>query len=344
MELIECKIVIHNPNSVHLNQIIAGFIELENQNYIKISKKVVNDSVYDYLEVIINNEIRVIYDTMDSGKVYVPDLEWDKVDYYFKRSYKRELAEKISQKIYPLGLNYDVHSKYSNFQTIKYNIKDFLKRILFLGKNKFYIEDFEIKRKEPNNKICFLTRFWDPNGKEVEDESVREERKKINDFRAECIRSCKKRYGDKFIGGVPYSDFANKYFNDCIVDNSKITERSKYLDLIKNYDICIATTGLHKSIGWKFAEYIAMGKVIVSEPLEYEVPGILVKGKNYLEFRTVDELINNIDALIENKEKRMKIQNNNLDYYNKYLRADKLVLNTINIIIEQRIDNYEKNS
>lgn len=335
MKKIDCKIIIHKLNSLHLNQIIAGFIELEKENIIKIDKVVLNDSDYDYLEVIINNNVMALYDTMDSGQIFVPNLNWNKIDYYFKRSYNYEIVKDVSDKIYPLGLNYDVHSRKKNFQGINYNLRDLIKRIIGQGKNKFYLDEFEYRNNSPNEKICFLTRFWDPDDMEVEDKKAKEERKKINDFRASCIRACKDKYGNQFIGGVPFSEFANKYYKDCIINDNKITKRSNYLMTIKDYDICIATTGLHNSIGWKFAEYIAMGKVIISEPLNYIVPGDLKEGDNYITFESVEELIECIDSVRLNSVKRKNIQKNNIEYYNNYLRADRLIWNTINIMINE---------
>ena len=61
-----------------------------------------------------------------------------------------------------------------------------------------------------------------------------------------------------------------------------------FLNIVKSSDICIATTGLHKSIGWKFGEYIAASRAIITEPLYYEIPGELKRGSNYLEFRNVE--------------------------------------------------------
>lgn len=46
--------------------------------------------------------------------------------------------------------------------------------------------------------------------------------------------------------------------------------------MVKESDICITTTGLHRSIGWKFAEYIAASKAIVTEKLNYS-PGTELK-------------------------------------------------------------------
>lgn len=334
MKKIKCEILIHNNKSLHLNQIIAGFIELEKQNQIILSKKILNDSNLSFIEVIINNKITAIYETQDSGSIFACDFDNKNIDFYFKRSFNSEMRKSISNKIYPLGLNYDVNSKYGNYHDLKYKTRNFIKKILKKGKNEFYIEDFECnQKKDINNKICFLTRFWNPYDDEVEDKNVRNERIQINNFRAECINKCRSIYKDDFLGGAYKDQYAINNYKNCIVNDSKITQRDKYLEILKDYDICIATKGLHNSIGWKFAEYVALGKVIITEPLDYEIPGNFKKNENYLEFENINELIEKIELVRNDKSLARKIISNNINYYNNFLRPDKLILNTLNLIL-----------
>jgi hypothetical protein len=95
----------------------------------------------------------------------------------------------------------------------------------------------------------------------------------MNDLRAGCIRALRRRFGRQFLGGFQRSDYACKHYPDCVVDASVSTLRRDYLKCLKSYCIGIATTGLYDSIGWKFAEYAALSKAIVSEPLRFELPG-----------------------------------------------------------------------
>ena len=64
MQKIDCKLILHSKAG-HLNQIYTGFSELEKQGYIKLSTEKVFDTNKQILEVIINKNIKVIYDTMD---------------------------------------------------------------------------------------------------------------------------------------------------------------------------------------------------------------------------------------------------------------------------------------
>ena len=88
------------------------------------------------------------------------------------------------------------------------------------------------------------------------------------------------------------------------------------------------------SQGWKFGEYVASSRAIVTEPLKYQIPGIFKQEDNYLEFENTSELVNNIRELLNDNEKTMSIMKNNFHYYNNYVQPDKLILNTLLKIYE----------
>ena len=334
MQKVHCKLILHSKAG-HLNQIYTGFSQLEKQGYLTLTKENNFDTNKQILEVIINNNIKIIYDTMDEEEFYAVDvMKIKNIDYYFKRSFKKEVANKYEFKSFPLGLNYNVYSEYRNILGLQDRIKNKIKKFIRKDKYNFYSRDFEKAPIPSNNpKICFLTRVWDINGKEIENENVRKERDEINKFRVECIRACKKAFGDNFIGGIEDSEFAREYYSDVIIKDKFITKRDNFLDLIKECDICIATTGLHKSIGWKFGEYIAASRAIVTEPLCYELPGNIEKDRNYIEFNNVNQLINILKELMTNKEKRKSLMENNYDYYNCFVKPDKLIKNSLEKII-----------
>jgi hypothetical protein len=93
--------------------------------------------------------------------------------------------------------------------------------------------------------------------------------------------------------------------------------------------ICVATTGLHGSIGGKFAEYVCLSKAILSEKLQYAVPGDLREGRNYLEFTTADECVEQAWRLFSDRALRNRLMCNNARYYNAWLRPDMLILNSL---------------
>ena len=151
-------------------------------------------------------------------------------------------------------------------------------------------------------------------------------------MRAACIRALKEQFGDQFVGGLYPSREAKQDFPDLVLTNEEIY-KYRYLQTVKNSQICIATRGLNGSIGWKLTEYVAAAKAIVSESLLYQVPGEFLPGKNYLEFSSPEECVRNVQRLMDEPELRYSLMKNNFDYYHAYVRPDVLVWNTIQLAL-----------
>lgn len=329
-------------NNPHLNQIYDGFYKLNKLGIINLTtKEAKGDTTKPILDVVLDKNFTIKYDTLD-GFNWINDnvsnnllffKENYKCDFYYKRSYNKYILNYSPENchIYPLGLNYNIATQ----GTLSPNLIDMLTFIIknnviythLFRKKSFYSENFEfypILNKD--TKILFLTRLWNP--EDVKIEQLRIERECINNNRINCIKACKKTFGSKFLGGIQRDSFSLIAAKDLISPNT-ITNKEAFLYNIKRHNICIATTGLHDSIGWKFGEYVAASRAIISEPLSYELPGNFEPDKNYLKYTNEDELINHIISLIEDKEKLINIMTNNFHYYNNYLKPEILILNTL---------------
>ncbi len=351
---IKCNIILSSL-SEHLTQILSGFGVLQKNNIIELS--ISKDKKFEIghlskpiLKVIINNSIKVVYDTFDGSSISVDDYNW--CDFYFKRSFDRVLISDSYKlkKIFPLGLNYSVYGpnnfyKYklyysiSSVKSVK-NIKNLIIPLIRTSKNlsrifktsngcytSFYQNFESIPRFEQPPKILFLTRLWDPN--RTKSKKLIEERHFINQMRIDIIRSLKKEFPKIFVGGLAPDEFTNKAAPDCIVTDQKIIQKKEYLASLKTANICISNQGLLGSNGWKLAEYVAGAKSIVSEKLNYEVPGNFLSGKNYLEFSTIDDCIQKVDFLVKDPDLRYKMMVENYNYYHQFLRPDMLIWNTL---------------
>jgi hypothetical protein len=353
---LDCKLIIESKSG-HLQQIYTGFSELLRKRFVNLElikkSNVLTQSAL--LKVIVNSKYRVIYDTSDGFNYLVgqgrnENLSYlskilDEVDFYFKRSYSASIISTLKnrEKVYPLGLSYFVSSE-SNFgETISVNFADrfkmLIKRHASLSKlfrvadARFNIEQFEyFPRIGDNSKILFMAKVWDPKDCECcNPEAII----LMNNIRAECIRLCRKEFGTLFLGGLVIDKYAIKNYSDCLLPDDRISKRHEFLKRVKESDICIATTGLHNSIGWKFGEYVAASKAIVSEKLYYELPGEFVPRRNYLEFTTPEECVQAIYELINDKALRFKLMLNNYRYYHTYVRPDILVMNTLLTVLEK---------
>ena len=103
---------------------------------------------------------------------------------------------------------------------------------------------------------------------------------------------------------------------------------------MRKSSICIASTGLFNSIGWKLAEYVAAGKAIVSENLNYQVIGDFTEGVNYLGYDSIKQCVDAVDKLYTNPELIEKMRKENKKYYYNYQRPDKQMEYVLKLIKE----------
>ncbi len=291
-------------------------------------------------EVTIDNRIVAAYDLLDGYNFSIPDVEkyLAGVDFYFKRSFNAEYHKHFAyaSKIHPLGFNYHVtvpgnpvDAPQSAMEFAARNLNILLRRNLIFDSARF---EAYPKRNNATLVVC-LTRAWDPDELPDLSEELKEERRRINNLRKACILSLRQVFGEKFVGGFNPSVFAVKYFPQYLADHN-LVRRSNFISLVKKASTCVATMGLHESNGWKLAEYIAASKPIASERLRYDVPGNFSKGDHYLEFETVEECVNQVLRLEEDKSFAYRMSVNNYEYYHNYLRADKLVLNSLIVALK----------
>ncbi len=318
----------------HVSQIATGYCMLARKN----PDWAVDTSVKNGLE---GAFVRVHYD----GKIIIYDMldgyqlpeqmqkHLENCDFYFKRSFSPEKNQvlfpaDLRARMYPLGFNY--HVSCPGHPLDKPNWKENIKKILGIENNQwsstyFTADKFETspaKKEIPT--VLFMTRLWDGAGDS-------EECNYINNMRIDIIRSLKEMSGIRFIGGLTDTGPARKLASELLLPH-ELTARKKYLKTLRACDICIGSMGLHESIGWKTGEYVAAEKAIVNERFHYQVPGDFAVGKNYLEFDSAEKCIAAVRELVESPEKCYEMKLANQAYYQRYLRPDALIQNTLDIV------------
>lgn len=327
----------------HLSQALTGFYMLFGRRRCKVEDHS-EDPAYPYHTAILDVEYKnrkIIYDMMD-GYQYPEAIKYylQQCDYYFKRSYSEEKNKSLGlpcvQKMYPYGFNYHVSCR--NHPLDKSYIKESLKAVLRLpndqynNKSTYYnSERFEEQPqyKTEGVKVLFMARLWEPD--DMYSTEVNEERKSINRTRIAILRELKKNRDINFVGGVSDSEYAEENAPDLIMPGN-LTYRKNYIHELHSSDICIGSMGLHESIGWKTGEYIAAAKAIINEKFHYEVPGDFMPGRNYLEYQTVAECLQAVSELAADPDKLYAMKKQNQIYYNKYLKPDMLIKNTLEIV------------
>lgn len=352
---IDCTIHCNN-NASHLIQLYTGFGLLNKSGVCRVSldispKYVTLISGDPVLQVRLragHKSLLLVYDMRDGSAIKAEALAV--ADYYFKRSYSSVIH--TDARIMPFGFNYPAYGdEFKDFSVTRLlhdalhvrNIgqlksclisacrtSTLISRFLNIssGRLNCHFTAFEaLPDLSTANKIILFTRTWDP--ALARNAAYADERSSMNAMRANCIRKLKDAFGDRFLGGIYRDEYALKNFPDCVVKEQSQTNRKIYLANIRQAPICVATTGLDKSNGWRLAEYIAMSRAIVSEKLHYQVPGNFAAGVNYLEFSDPDSCVAAVDQLTRDYEKRVTLMFNNFNYYNAYMRPDILILNSL---------------
>lgn len=336
------KIVFTIPSTVyHISQIATGFHLLKKQGWpVEIIDKT-KDRENPFFDLpVACAEYRgkkIIYDLWDGYQNPVDMrkcLEW--ADVYFKRSFSPEKNARLfpehQEKMFPLGFNY--HVTYASSPVNEPKLKSLLKPFMGKAPEPYFVPkvfEGQPRKTAPKDvKILFQAQLWDHRDPDLSPEMA-EECAYINSTRIAIVRALKETYGGQFFGGLRDSALAREMAPE-LIQPEKYTERRKYLKLVHSCDICIGSMGLHESIGWKTAEYIAAAKAIVNETFHYAVTGDYAEGKHYLSFATAEECIEAVRVLVEDTEKRYAMQQANADYYQEYLKPDVLVKRTLELV------------
>jgi hypothetical protein len=279
-----------------------------------------------------SNGLRYYFDVHDSHEIDADAL--DSCDVYLKRGYVHTAR---NAKVRALGLNYQVCADGFDLFELerRFRLEGWRPAARYFAHRQLTVSDFEAEPTTGEPRVLFLCRTWQPEPGRGRERNA--ERVVINDGRAACIVALRKAFGERCIAGFAPSAYAQLRYPQAVVSDPSITERRRYVRLMRTTPICVATVGLHRSNGWKLGEYIASSRAIVSEELQHDVPG-LVRGRNYLAFKTTSECVDRVGELMESQAKRSAIAEANRDYYLTRLRPDRFIANAISSPQDARVD------
>lgn len=362
---VDCEIEVYSDVD-HLKQVYAGFSLLDRFGMLKLRQVIPKlasrnlsdpDKLTDYkyfnTKVILNGAISIVYDMHDRNWIDQKILAG--VDFYFKRSFDSEYLSGLSEgnKVFPLGLNYPVSTDHVDIFKIRrsslYSGKARIKAIAKgLRLDRFGVGPGEVERVDILNgmpdflvepRVLFMAKVWNPDA--VASENQKNSIKALNEVRAECIRTLRAEFKDRFFGGLARDEYSIQHYEDCLLPDSSHSGKRNYLNILRNFPICVTTTGLNGSNGWKLGEYVAFSKAIISEPLLFSVPGNFTENTNYLKFSTPEDLVEAVTKLFENRLPRYEMMMNNRRYYETYVRPDAMILNTLHTVFQQSDDFFK---
>lgn len=356
-----------SPFDTHISQVLVGYKLLERGERIKLdiisstyNFREIGQYEHNAIVEVEIDGIIIAYDLADGYQSIhrkdVFDKQLERINYYFKRSYDPTFHKgtNSAHKVYPLGLNYYctcIGNPLDKFEWKSYSLKELRRFISYLRGERKWLRQNDYTNFVSNNhfnkyKLLFLTRIWDSSGITPihirrhypylnDDESLaianqwKESLDKATNYRIKLIRALRKEFGDDlFVGGVSQDAFSEQRCPDLLVAPT-LTSKKSFMQLCKSNYICIASQGLHNSIGWKLAEYVANARTIITDPLYYSVTGDFEENTNYLVYNNVEECIQACHALLRDVDRVHKMEQANAEYYKSYLAPDVLIKRTL---------------
>jgi hypothetical protein len=344
---------------MHHQQIFAGLRELDRLSVVSVEYTDLSVPNAPASTLWMQTEFegclkRVCYDMHDSESV-VGLERLQAADVYFKRSLTSRshagLAEPDAEKLRPFGLNvHGVGHRDSGFfqrlwqearirrrRSVPLTRDEWIYRIDALAssyrplgapvwaKNRLIAKTRDLEappQRQLAGTVLFQTRLWP---REVAPRAPNLDG--LNDSRAQLVRALRATFGERFRGGLIPTPLAREKHADCITDLP--TSQAAYLQELKRAQVGVVTRGLHGSVPWKLAECIASSRCVVSESSVVELPEPLQSGINVLWFTDVDECLTSVDHLLSNPTAATEMQRANAIYYERFVRPDRLVLNTL---------------
>lgn len=258
------------------------------------------------------NEARCFFDMRDGVGLATPEA----AVCYFKRSFRQGTCP---TNVYPYGLYYPCRpTAYRHLAIWRHPERAFRYRSR---------PEFEIDPLVPaEHKVLFLTRLWEPTSAHGRDEKTMHE---LNTMRAETIRTLKREFGERFIGGLADTPMARARYSDLISDTAKYT----YMRALRRCVVGVTTTGLHESTGAKVAEYLAGSRCVVTEPILNALPEPLSEGRNILTFQTPDECTEACSRFLEDRNWIEEVRQANYEYYIRNVRPVAVVSRCLRIAL-----------
>jgi glycosyltransferase involved in cell wall biosynthesis len=158
----------------------------------------------------------------------------------------------------------------------------------------------------------------------------------VNLDRANFIRACKMNSNVQFEGGLIDIGYECDYIKD--LDELKIgdvkVKLSEYIQKTQKSNFVFNTPSVGRCHGWKLAEYLCMGKAIISTPLSNNLPFPLVHGKNiHFVEENLESIKTAIDYLLKNPDYVKRLEKGALEYWNNFGAPQKVIQDIISEVL-----------
>lgn len=264
---------------------------------------------------------KIVIDFTDSSIINEAALLW--ADVYGKINYDTNIND--SDKIVAIGPSFGIQI-YNLFDTLTHAILNLIRAYNRIPNKRKFLSDYKAQYKRPKysdyfskpsqaNYIFFMTSLW-------------KQEPETNKFRANYIKSCRSNSRVNFEGG-----FAPRTKND-ISGFEDLTAKGRvtmayYLEKIKKSALVFNTPAVKNCHGWKLAEYLCLGKAILTTPLSRKLPKLFQDGKDVIFTNgSNDDITTKVNTIISDSELRQTLETQAKQYFESYL-APQVVINRL---------------
>lgn len=282
-----------------------------------------------------DNERRIFIDTEDVAKIFEDRYTW--CDIYGMVNPTKEQVEQYG-KLVALGPEYGI-TLGNHLTTIARCIKNFtkgrsctqlpfksyLRDYLYTNIRRRPIRHYETEEAIRPNYIFHASTLWYNQFAATD----------TNMYRGEFLKACRKA-GIKIEGGLfylnspavlaempDYPRYKEEYKDFIYEDRLPMDD---YIRKTKQSVLVFNTPSVCECHGWKLAEYLCMGKAIVSTPLTREMPGDgLIHGKNVHFVHSPEEIYDAVKSINTNETYRKKLEQGARAYYEQWLAPEVVI-------------------
>jgi hypothetical protein len=155
----------------------------------------------------------------------------------------------------------------------------------------------------------------------------------VNPPRADFIRACQRQSGLRFEGGFVPRRRGNPTELDGLYALKRYAIR-EYLDLLGRSAVAFNNPAVHGCLGWKLGEFLALGKAIVTLPLERRLPAPLEHGVHvHVVDGSPEALDEAITRLRADATYRHSLEVAARRYYDQWLRPE--------VVVARLLDGWE---
>ncbi|KQB41585.1 glycosyltransferase [Flavobacterium aquidurense] len=267
-----------------------------------------------------NYSRKIIIDSIDSAQIDLMGLEW--CDVYGKVNYNTDsLPAKDYQKIVAIGPSFGVKI-WNLFETLYHWAFNFIRFKNSIVNKRGFAANYwrQYKRFRLNkynltessiNEVFFLNSIW-------------KKENETNNNRALFIETCKKNKNIDFEGGFVSRSNGDNLGYDALI-YSKIIPLKTYLKKLKNSAFVFNTPAVLSCHGWKLAEFLALGKAIITTSHYNKLPADLINEKHLLYAETEEEINKAIEKLTTDSSFKRKLELESRNYFEIYLTPQKVI-------------------